>query len=1337
MSRAASSTRRSSDFSEESPEQRNRPMSGGINPHFSESAILLKRYLQHRLPTDNVIESFDHWVEHELPKEIEAREIFLKTTRRKDKKNINLIVKLKFKFHSIQSPRISTSKSQDTTAPLYPSYCQIYGLDYTMNIMVTTEQWYRLDSPDDDNRLAKRYGHKLEEWKSASSKQSKIVVLTKWPCMVGSRYCVTRNMSEEERIRYGRPPEDRGGYFVLDGHQYFIPFVDKPIRDKILVYPTKDDSKREGPRKNFHFVKQTILTNKGTEQNQIAIDDKYCLVFQSSHFGRPAESSKKAMSTKSTYNNVNILHIINMLIRYSISLKNPSGVLYKILVKSLLKAAGGSYNFEPNESSTADRLIIDKKEYKDAVVKVFISAIGYLTSPEQYAEIKNYLISTVIDFHNTKYGYVEQGIFEKIQLRTKTLFEQRKKMSDVCRDGLFNNVPESRIDDKIWMLAIMTVKLLLVETKLDQPSSRDLWANKFLMSPGGTMSEHFKRLMGKSFAHFNEDVKAGNQIPDLAISLGTSRYFDDMKSILKDPNKTKKDQEKAMPVAEILEQGGPIGTMVLLGKIVSKVNHNSKDPRIRAVQPDQFHGICTVTIPDDSMAGITKFLAMTARISVKYPRENVLTHIDTEMIKTATDVIRDELYLQDYRPLLINGTYSGWTNNDIIPYVRELRRNGSISPTTSVYESTIAFEIYTNGGRVTRPLMIVEDGALKIDTDNVRDMDFYDMLHQGYAEYIGADESNYINVAQDVNALRKNNEDVANLTIQLEELGRDRQYRERRRKIRDRLRIITDAYSHCNLHPVTLFSASAAMGPYAHNNASCRATYQSKLTKQAITFETPGLHASRFALGYSTQPLVEVATAQELEGIPGGDTLLVAVLADHMNQEDAFVINSETIELGKFAYKRMIRHTSNIKETQGSERKIKLGKPDFNPASADRYAALTRDGLPAIGSYLKERDFVIGRYVEVQDASGRIIKKDKSIALGVGEQGVVHDVIYRNSGINIYVSVQLIDYRKPKVGDKFTSRYAQKTLIGEIRDAKKMPYIASGPLAGRSPDILINTHAFPTRMTIGKIFEMMLGKVAMAHGQSRDATSFEYFDEEKVGDELEKIGFDRRGLEILINPETGGQYSAFTSDKVKEEMTQVGFNAEAVDTLMKGESGKRMESRVFVGPVYYQQLPHFSQEKIQARGSEGLIDALTRQATAGKSKEGGVRCGEMEVDSLITGRGAEIVMERMMRQSDKYTATLCRRPECGEISNYDASISSYSCPLCGNREDFAIVEIPYSFKLLRQRLIGMGILITMTVKTHEEFLDDLRVRRENPEEEQNADILVDFVEDDLGDEFDS
>lgn len=278
-------------------------------------------------------------------------------------------------------------------------------------------------------------------------------------------------------------------------------------------------------------------------------------------------------------------------------------------------------------------------------------------------------------------------------------------------------------------------------------------------------------------------------------------------------------------------------------------------------------------------------------------------------------------------------------------------------------------------------------------------------------------------------------------------------------------------------------------------------------------------------------------------------------------------------------------------------------------------------------------------------------KKDCSLSLRSNENGVIDTVMLSsNSRGNKFAKVKVRSVRIPQIGDKFASRHGQKGTIGITYRTEDMPFSSLGIF----PDIIMNPHAVPSRMTIGHLVECLTGKVAAIEGGEGDATPFSKITVQEISQKLHNLGYEKYGNEMLYN----------------------------------GHNGRMLKSKIFIGPTYYQRLKHMVEDKIHAR-SRGPLTMITRQPTEGRSRDGGLRFGEMERDCMISHGSAKMLKERLFEESDAYRVHVC--DNCGLCCIADINKNAYECTVCNSKTNISQIYLPYACKLLFQELMTMAI----------------------------------------------
>lgn len=586
----------------------------------------------------------------------------------------------------------------------------------------------------------------------------------------------------------------------------------------------------------------------------------------------------------------------------------------------------------------------------------------------------------------------------------------------------------------------------------------------------------------------------------------------------------------------------------------------------------------------------------------------------------------------------INGELIGSVDDPVTftNEMREKRRSGEVSDEMNItyYNDTDEIYIFNDPGRARRPLILVKDGAPLLKDEHLDkiangELKWDDLVKKGIIEYLDAEE-----------------EENSYIAMTLKDLNKD--------------------HTHLEIHPSTMLGICAGIIPFSDHNSSPRNTMEAGMTKQAL-----GLYVSNYALRTDTRahllhhpqtPIVKtrIIEATDYDSRPSGQNLVVALMSyEGYNMEDAMILNKSSLERG-------MGRSSFFRSYEASERRYPGGQEDKFEVpekgvkgyrSEESYRNLDEDGIVNPESHVESGDVLIGktsppRFLEEIDEFGTVAEKrrETSVTVRHGEKGIVDAVLLTETveGSKL-TKIRVRETRQPEFGDKFASRHGQKGVVGLILSQEDVPFTEEGVI----PDIIVNPHAIPSRMSVGQVLEMVAGKKACLDGERFNGTPF--------NDDAEK--------------------------DIKQSLKEHGFESAGCESLYNGSTGERIEAEIFVGVAYYQKLHHMTTDKVYAR-SRGPVQVLTRQPTEGRAREGGLRFGEMERDCLIAHGAALSLKERLLDESDKYEAIVC--DNCGMLAVYDKNKDKKYCPICGDSESYP-VEISYAFKLLLDELKSLCI----------------------------------------------
>nr|QBK90672.1 MAG: DNA-directed RNA polymerase subunit beta [Pithovirus LCPAC104] len=889
-----------------------------------------------------------------------------------------------------------------------------------------------------------------------------------------------------------------------------------------------------------------------------------------------------------------------------------------------------------------------------------IDHILSFTKDEWKIRIKQQLIGNIIDCVNIPnyYDFIYSTIGDK---RDRTENYEKMVYDDVAND-LFIQIDLNNIDKKLYMLSFMLVKYIEVMLGLKNPDDRDSWSNKKIKTPGASMEQaivsiwqsNIKEIIKKISAEKNPSLDILNSFNPYNVGEKIEKMFTTHNWGIRGNSR-----EKHKDISDVLTRDSILSVYANLNRITAPTNRKTTRTLLRIVQFSQLGYVCPVETPEGENVGLTKHKAISCWISIDRDDELILTNLENRIFDT-----KDK---NNKNIIIINGKFLGWCNGEEVKnHLIKLRRELVLYKDTSiVFNSEGVLNIYSDAGRVTRPLLIVEDKKLVIDKKNLWNEDFNTLLREGCIEFIDASEQEYIDLEKNLN-----NFDNAGYNYEIKKLSMNNteENLEMIENIKNKIKIRENSlnykrpleeFSHCEIDPNALFATSASSIPLPDHNQSVRNTFACGMAKQAL-----GIYANNYPvrfdttsklLAYNSQPLfsVQLNNFIGLDDLPSGQTVILAIATyTGYNQEDAIIFNKGSIDRGLFTSIVYSSHSLDLKnESKGIKIEEKFKRPNFKPnVPSDAYKVIDDNGIPIIGAKIEFGYPIIGKVRTITE-EGKVTEEDASIYAGEGDQGVVDRVFFNKNTIK----VKIRKVRKAVVGDKFASRSAQKSTIGLILPEEKMPF---NPESGIRPDCIINPHAIPSRMTIAKMIECVSSKYGALKGERINATAFNDFDIFSFRKSLENYGFSNSGKETLID----------------------------------GNTGEKMKVDVFIGPCYYQTLRHQVEDKIQMR-SIGVVTSDTRQPIGGRKRHGGLKIGEMERDAIISHGASEVLRDRLMFSSDVYRAVFCI--QCGNIAVANHLIGKYSCKGCKDKADFGIAEIPHSFKLFTQLLGSVGIRLSL------------------------------------------
>ena len=793
---------------------------------------------------------------------------------------------------------------------------------------------------------------------------------------------------------------------------------------------------------------------------------------------------------------------------------------------------------------------------------------------------------------------------------------------------------------KALYIAFMARRVLMAIHDSKQVDDRDYVGNKRLELAGQMLSLLFEDL----FKEFTRNIKINMEKlqkkhnptsewdPVPFLEQFSSRITGGMERAIVTGNWTlKRFRMDRAGVSHVLSRLSYISALGMMTRIQSQFEKTRKISGPRALQPSQFGMLCTSDTPEGESCGLIKNLALMTHITTADDEEPVRKLVYILGAEDVTSACGTEIFGAGAYIVFINGTPIALTRHPrrFLAGFRRFRRMGRISEFVSIYTSQQhnGIHIATDEGRVCRPMIIVEKGKSKVTTrflESLRKgtLDFDDALSRGIVEYLDVNEENDSNIAIYEDA-------IGNHT------------------------------THLEIEPFTILGAVAGLIPYPHHNQSPRNTYQCAMGKQAIgaiaynQFER--IDTLLYLMVYPQKPLVTTRTIElvKYDKLPAGQNAIVAVMSySGYDIEDALVLNKASCDRG-FGRCQVFKKLSMPLKTYNNGYQDRL--VDRNRDNK-RQEKIGKDGLVEVGQELSSGDMYMLKETPLQQNSA-IQLKDQSWAAAHMSYKLPDPcyadkvMISQNEADNTIIKIQTRQTRRPEVGDKFSSRHGQKGVVGIISEQADMPFTESGIV----PDIIMNPHGFPSRMTVGKMLELVAGKAGVLAGKHEYGTAFGGSKVEDMGAELVKHGFSYSGKDFVTS----------------------------------GITGESMPSYVFFGPIYYQKLKHMVQDKMHARAT-GPRAILTRQPTEGRSRAGGLRLGEMERDCLIAYGASQLLLERLVLSSDAHEVDVCET--CGMMGYNNW------CQSCQSSRGVVKMTMPYATKLLIQELMSMNVKASLQLE---------------------------------------
>ena len=1109
-------------------------------------------------------------------------------------------VQVEFQNPKLRKPTIF--ENNGAVLPMLPNDARLRNLTYasplTVDIKITT---IRTDNTDGNKATHQRVFPNAH--------------LGKIPVMVGSSLCLLNEQKHVAPLDLGECPEDVGGYFIVGGGERTIISQERMSENRPVVFRNN-----RNPAKEWEVIEVKSI-------------------------GPMNEQVPKSNSVRIQYHpkNQQIMYLRATIPRMKAEI--PLFILFRAL--GVL------------EDETIVRMIL---------------------GDDQDQVFENIIVESIAE------GSCALTQHDALQWMRRNLSGWNGKptrvitVEDLLRDELYPHIgglEESY--EKACFLAHMTRRLLWVAYKRINNDDRDAYPNKRVDSPGFLLANLFRtffqiKMLKDMKASIAKEIHSGTWRTTGSFQeiVNTSNLYKVIKSTIIESGLRSALSTGNFGSAKV---GGPpkIGVSQVLGRLnyVSSLSHLRRistpieKTAGKLIAPRKLHNtqwgyICPNETPEGHSVGVVKNLASTACITQFSNTGVVLDMIhDMDEFMPIRGLPIEELFKG--ARIFVNGKWIGMFPPDstmrCIEQLRYAKRSGRIQRQIAIVWKPTVKELWisTEAGRLVRPLYFApaildiarspsEKRAELLSSISACN-NWEELLRwtspagHHLLEYIDAGETEQSMICMDPNELILKPSAEA------------------------------DTYTHVEIHPCVILGSLASTIPFPDHNQSPRNAYQCAMGKQAMGVFAQNYQERFDALAhmlmYPNLPLVSPSMGKHYGAysMPSGRNIVVAIMAyGGYNQEDSIMINRGSLDRGLFQSVFFRTYKDEEKKNQSSGEEERFCRPDPELTKQLRngnYGKLGQDGFIPENTFVTSDDILVGKVVPLRVPTGMVLPagakkyRDVSRTPRNNESGFVDKIFKNRNGEGYsFVKIRMRELRTPEIGDKFSSRHGQKGTVGMILNPEDMPQTASGII----PDIIINPHCIPSRMTIAQLMETLLGKIGCHAGCLGDGTPF---NKKMTLDGLAKVLRDDLGLEPYGN-----------------------------EVMYNGHTGRQMETNIFMGPCFYQRLRHCAADKLHSRACGPLV-MLTRQPAEGRAREGGLRFGEMERDCVASHGIMEFTKERFMECSDGFHCYTCKT--CGLIAIANPQANIWLCKGCQNTTEFASIQIPYAYKLLVQELETMNI----------------------------------------------
>jgi DNA-directed RNA polymerase II subunit RPB2 len=1105
---------------------------------------------------------------------------------------------------------------------MYPNEARLRNMTYGITIHY-----------DVDVEFSINYGQGFETVETTLEK----IYLGRFPIMLQSDLCILKNMAPQVRFNMGECKNDVGGYFLIDG------------KEKVIV-----------PQEKF-------------ADNTIYVRDKFNDLYSHSVDIRSvSEDSSKPIRTLS----IRMVTPTSLKTNNQIVVNIPN-VRKPIPLFIVMRALG---------------IISDKEIIKTCLLDL-----------ENY---ESYIDLFIPSIHDT--GRIFTQDIAIIYISTFTKGKTKEHVLEILMNYLLPHIGELNFKNKAYFLGYMVLQMLKVFTKDELPTDRDNFEFKRIELTGALIYDLFREYYTLQQRNIFQKI-------DKEYYFKKGLYQNNFTGLIENNYKdffNERIVENGFKTAFKGNWGAAahtkrLGVLQGLNRLSfnSYLSHLRKlnlpfDASAKIVGPRLLHSsawgiIDPVDTPDGGNIGLHKHLSIAAHITSSVSGRPLIEFMRSEFNIQWLEECTPE-YLSETTKIFINGAWIGAVTDPeiVIATLKSYRRNAILPIYTGMYwriDTNIIF-INTDAGRICRPIFYIdnETGIPSYLRDGLQEKleagSFsWEELVTGFAKkkddgFNFRNQTIYGNIRDLYNSGTLSDLKATQAPIEYIDAGESSMAL----IAMDDDNLSTHPYTHVEIHPSLIYGVMGNQIVFPENNPLPRDLFACGQGKQAVSLYhsnyTVRIDKTGVVLNNGQIPLVKSRYMKYIsnEEHPYGENAIVAIMVyGGYNVEDSILFNEASLKRGLF-------RTTYLNSYEAYEESSKIGKSvtDSRFANVETenvtgqspgfdYSNLDEHGLIKINTLLDDKKILIGKVTSNIEDPDTVI--DSSVKPKKGQLGYVDKIFITEGETGQRIAkVRIREERIPAIGDKFCSRCGQKGTIGLVIPEEDMPFTKDG----LRPDLIVNPHALPSRMTIGQLVESLLGKVGALYGSFGDCTAFN-----NKGSKHVKLG------EMLVNE---------------------GYHSSGNEILYNGQTGEQLYSEIYLGPTYYMRLKHMVKDKINFRAL-GPRTVLTRQTVGGRANDGGLRIGEMERDCIISYGATNFLQESMLVRGDDYKIAICNKT--GGLAIYNEAQNLFLSPFADgpirfikniddslnidniskHGRDFSIVRVPYAFKLLMQELQTMNV----------------------------------------------